>query len=193
MDCIGSQENVIRSSVNERKLCLSWDDYLKTEIIPENEMLTLMESHVESFDAFDEGEDMRCLVGEEELINNVMKSLEMEIRSPMFLHDLEAMNSCCLQSDSAISMGTCSSSVSDPYQLNFGSHCQCHGNAEDLSAPQLGLMCSNEMLHELFETSEIFYGSEIEGMDALQSLSWPIESSSSMKELIDLDKVGVWE
>ncbi|GLJ44592.1 hypothetical protein SUGI_0937220 [Cryptomeria japonica] len=189
MDCFGSQEEKIRGN----QLGLSSDHNLKTGIIHENEMLALMECHVENFDAFDEEEDLKGLVGKEELINKVMKSLEMEIASPKFLHleeAAEAVNSCCLQSDSAISMDTCSSSFSDPCQLNLITECRCHGEAQD-GDPQLGFILSNEMFHELFETSE-FYGSEIEGMDILQSLS-RTESFSSMKELMDLDMVGVWE
>ncbi|GLJ44593.1 hypothetical protein SUGI_0937230 [Cryptomeria japonica] len=191
MDCFVSQEKVIRGS----KLGLDWDHNLKTDILPENEILALMECNVESFDAFDEEEDLKGLVGKEELITRVMKSLEMEIAaSPKFLHleeAAEAMNSCCLQSDSAISMGTCSSSFSDPCQLNLGTECRCNHGEDENGDPQLGFMLSNEMFHELFETSE-FYGSEIEGMDILQSLS-RTESFSSMKELMDLDMVGFGE
>ncbi|GLJ44590.1 hypothetical protein SUGI_0937200 [Cryptomeria japonica] len=160
-----------------------------------NRILAFLEHHVETFDAGDEEEDLKSLVGKEELINNVMKSLETEIMLPkcLMLHATVATNSCCFQGDSAFSMSTSSSRISDPYDLNLGVDCTCYKQAKDDDGRlELGFLLSDGLQDGLLETSG-YYGSEAEGEEFIMEDLSGIHSCSSVKELVDLETLDVWE
>eukprot|EP01018_Ginkgo_biloba_P017440 Gb_06460 [translate_table: standard] len=160
----------------------------------DEEFLALLENDVEAFDAAQEEEDLR-LAGKEQLISRVMKSLEGEISNlnalpvPMMKSVFVGAPNCCLQSDSAVSMSTSASRLSDPKQLNIESKCRCisvHETQHDGDQLAYLLEASNEQLGLLPSSDSEIFVEDSNSMDHLTR----IESSSSLNELLDWD---VWE
>ncbi|KAH9329102.1 hypothetical protein KI387_001210, partial [Taxus chinensis] len=147
---------------SERDLGLSFDYNYGSDVISQNALLASLEFHVENFDASDEEEDLKNLAGKEELIKKLMKSLEVEISSPeCLIWEMAAdsvSNSCWLQSDSAVSMSSSTSTVSDPYSLNLGNECRCSRHDED-DEGMFGFL-----QHGLVEIPD-FHGSDIRDQD----------------------------
>eukprot|EP01018_Ginkgo_biloba_P027133 Gb_33377 [translate_table: standard] len=83
----------------------------------------------------DEPEDEAFVVGREEMINRVMKSLERDIGldgvSTICSPRLISAENCYVQSDSAYSLTSSSSRLSDPEDLNMGSKCGCVESPKD--------------------------------------------------------------
>ncbi|GLJ09249.1 hypothetical protein SUGI_0104710 [Cryptomeria japonica] len=131
-----------------------------------------------------------CPSFEEELVDGVMRSLERDVIGVDSVAVLpSSCSNCYLQSDSAHSVTSSSSLVSDPEYFNgIGCQCGCSGEHEQNQLDYL-MEASDEELGLSPQVSS----AEGEVDLAMENRNWledSMESSGLFKEMVDFESVG---